>query len=1043
MRSKCKLFLDSDDDENIGSGSMMSPIITSETHLLPLSAKRKRKLRELSEYSSDEDEPISLLLERDSKIIENADSKSIHDLPQEISNMQYQQHIEPDIDNHVLAEKYAVDGLRPLRHSKPTYTAKGSTFQSTTTTLCSNGDDSYLPNFSLDFTQPDYSLALHAIWSINKSQGLSMRAEVNRYAARYLFDHQVEGVKWLWEKYCQQKGAILGDDMGMGKTIQVAAFLLALFQKDGNIDDAARCRLRRCHGHTLVNKQQLEQQQLDFDRVAEATTTSNPLGTPDLARLPICLIACPASVLENWRNELLKWGYFLVDTIGSTKSDNSDGDCAISRAKQGQLEVLLTSYDRLTSNIAELSQIEWTVIVLDEAHQLKNSKTKSYQAVSKLSKSSWRLGLTGTPIQNRLEELWALLYLINNSRFMGWAQFREDFDIPIKRGLSSKACTAAIDTGKRRSVALNKLLTSHMLQRGKELLAGDKGLLKGKNDFVVLCDLSELQKTLYRSVLQLPDFDNVRHYADPCPCGKVPRTATHSSDVQFGALTRATCCEQYRIPVLRDTTQHSACSGSPTKAPGSRIQSPLIDSRAVVWRTNHPDDTPCHKCPTCILLPCLTKLIQVASHPGLLQETSDDRAAMTKVMCSPVKQTKHNATDSGDGEVSEAMVTKSMYFLREAIDPSLVASIGGVVQSQRFQDACRPDISGKMLVLQRMLQFFTTRGEKVLVFSYSTRAMDIIETFIRGSGWIFRRLDGATPVNKRQKLVDEFNSRSMSVQIFLSSSKAGGLGLNLASASKVIIFDVHWNPSVDLQSQDRAYRIGQTENVSVFRLVAKGTVEEIIYMRQLYKQELKKVVLQREERSHDSKIPVQFEFNRQISYADHNSRHPRNFEGVEGDSECRGELFGIQNLMQFSETSILEALRCKFEEATDSNDDEDNVNLLVEEQVESVANFDYGNCVSHGQMLELDDIDPGIETACVGESSSTPRTAGSNTSNVDPNSNSLVQDRLLTSSRRRLSLQDIFRDALPSKAALEYIRKAIDNNDLQLLDTPQIPTSAK
>ena len=147
-------------------------------------------------------------------------------------------------------------------------------------------------------------------------------------------------------------------------------------------------------------------------------------------------------------------------------------------------------------------------------------------------------------------------------------------------------------------------------------------------------------------MLQLPDFDNVCHYADPCPCGKAPRATTHSSDVQFAALTRATCCEQYRIPVLRNDAQN-ASTRSPMKPSNSRIQGPQIDPRyhcacnlrccfgdvcclisvisltcgirAVVWRTNHPDDMPCHKCPTCILLPCLTKLIQVASHPGLLQ----------------------------------------------------------------------------------------------------------------------------------------------------------------------------------------------------------------------------------------------------------------------------------------------------------------------------------------------------------------------------------------------------------------------------------------
>lgn len=91
-----------------------------------------------------------------------------------------------------------------------------------------------------------------------------------------------------------------------------------------------------------------------------------------------------------------------------------------------------------------------------------------------------------------------------------------------------------------------------------------------------------------------------------------------------------------------------------------------------------------------------------------------------------------------------------------------------------------------MITLKKMLAVFTSRGEKVLVFSYSTKIMDIIEDFIRGSGWQFRRLDGGTAVHKRQSLVDEFNNPSLGIQIFLSSSKAGGLGLNLKAASKGI-----------------------------------------------------------------------------------------------------------------------------------------------------------------------------------------------------------------------------------------------------------------
>ena len=90
---------------------------------------------------------------------------------------------------------------------------------------------------------------------------------------------------------------------------------------------------------------------------------------------------------------------------------------------------------------------------------------------------------------------------------------------------------------------------------------------------------------------------------------------------------------------------------------------------------------------------------------------------------------------------------------------------------------------------------------------------------------------------------DRFNDPTKGVNLFLLSSRAGGLGLNLTAAYNVVIFDMDWNPSIDAQSQDRAYRIGQKEHVNVYRLVAKGTIEEVVYMRQLYKQEIAKSII--------------------------------------------------------------------------------------------------------------------------------------------------------------------------------------------------------
>tara|TARA_B110000305_G_scaffold232347_2_gene287144 strand:+ start:858 stop:1316 length:459 start_codon:yes stop_codon:yes gene_type:complete len=126
-------------------------------------------------------------------------------------------------------------------------------------------------------------------------------------------------------------------------------------------------------------------------------------------------------------------------------------------------------------------------------------------------------------------------------------------------------------------------------------------------------------------------------------------------------------------------------------------------------------------------------------------------------------------------------------------------------------------ISGKLEMLEKLLEKF--RSQQCLLFSYSTVTLDIIEKFIQSTGRYsggYLRLDGGTNTANRDKLVKKFQS-DKTQKIFLISTKAGGMGLNLTSASKVIIYDVNWNPSYDEQAMDRAFRIGQKKNVHVYR----------------------------------------------------------------------------------------------------------------------------------------------------------------------------------------------------------------------------------
>jgi DNA excision repair protein ERCC-6 len=119
---------------------------------------------------------------------------------------------------------------------------------------------------------------------------------------------------------------------------------------------------------------------------------------------------------------------------------------------------------------------------------------------------------------------------------------------------------------------------------------------------------------------------------------------------------------------------------------------------------------------------------------------------------------------------------------------------------------------------------------------------DILESLIRNQGFQYRRMDGNTPIRNRIAMVDEFNHQT-SIQVFLLTTKVGGLGINLTGANRVVIYDPDWNPSTDVQARERAWRLGQTKDVVVYRLMMAGTIEEKIYHRQIYKQFLTNKIL--------------------------------------------------------------------------------------------------------------------------------------------------------------------------------------------------------
>lgn len=150
--------------------------------------------------------------------------------------------------------------------------------------------------------------------------------------------------------------------------------------------------------------------------------------------------------------------------------------------------------------------------------------------------------------------------------------------------------------------------------------------------------------------------------------------------------------------------------------------------------------------------------------------------------------------------------------------------------------------SGKLAVAMSLCSMSVATGDRVVLVSNFTSVLDVLERGLREKGLRFLRLDGSTPVKDRMDLVKRFNAGHTGETVFVLSAKAGGVGLNLIGANRLVLFDPDWNPATDLQTMARVWRDGQRKEVFVYRLLSTGTIEEKIYQRQLFKGELQDAV---------------------------------------------------------------------------------------------------------------------------------------------------------------------------------------------------------
>ncbi|KAJ4292115.1 DNA repair protein rhp26 [Collariella sp. IMI 366227] len=210
--------------------------------------------------------------------------------------------------------------------------------------------------------------------------------------------------------------------------------------------------------------------------------------------------------------------------------------------------------------------------------------------------------------------------------------------------------------------------------------------------------------------------------------------------------------------------------------------------------------------------------------------------------------------------------------------------------------------SGKMAVVKSLLPMWKRLGHKTLLFCQGVQMLDIIEAFVQRQDNIrYLRMDGKTPVKERQSLVDQFNN-DPDLDVFLLTTKVGGLGVNLTGANRVIIFDPDWNPSTDVQARERAWRLGQKKEVTIYRLMTAGTIEEKIYHRQIFKQFLSNKVLKDPKQQTTFNLSDLHDLFSLSSYEDGVTETSEMFKGKNKETDLR-TIAGVASLETYQAAS--------------------------------------------------------------------------------------------------------------------------------------------
>lgn len=580
-----------------------------------------------------------------------------------------------------------------------------------------------------------------------------------------LMPHQKHALAFLlWRESQRPAGGILADDMGLGKTLTMISLILKTKELAENDE----------------NKMKSESEESSDDENEEEKERKRrreyyPGGT---------LVICPASLINQWENEIRRHCRRDALSVNLYHGPNRE----FKPRRLAKHDVVITTY-----NLAGLDKdkssgifsVRWKRIILDEAHIIRNAKANCSIGVCALEgKKRWCL--TGTPVQNKELDLYALLKFLKCSPFN---------DLQIwKKWIDNKQAG-----GQDR---LNTVIQSLMLRRTKQQLQdnGTISSLPDKSIELIKVVLSKDEMNIYQKILIFSKtlFAQFLH-----------QRLEKNADLAYSAGTQARFLNGNPNPEYEKVHQKLLKMHGTGEVKTAQILVLLLRLR----------QTCCHVG----LIKSMIENEEACSVDGVDDTEGNDIDLLAQLEKLGINDDEEHPVDSsGTENVDGAPAPES------AGGETLNAAASKLINSNNPIFKTDKASSKVNMVIDTLKRTALAQGDKAIVVSQWTSMLKIVEEHLAKQGIKCATLDGKVPVNKRMALVDDFNRQSSSLKILLLSLTAGGVGLNLIGANHLLLIDLHWNPQLESQAQDRIYRFGQKKDVCIYKFVTADTIEERI-----------------------------------------------------------------------------------------------------------------------------------------------------------------------------------------------------------------------